>query len=736
MNGKDIFLGLRYVEAEFIEEAEFGKFSSRASQTETTKRRIAFRRPFLVAAIIALMLLLVGCGVVYVLKMESLKIGETTQEQYVFATDGMSIIGTETVAQNVLTLAGLEGSAPYKANAEWYAYKEELLDSLNKMGEAGQLLEDYWQSGDYQDKLSAKAEELAQKYQLKPEGQKLAFRTTRNLCDALGVERFQTTEEAVAVSVKDGGCYDNGSFWMNVDFAFQDGQEYDVPNTWGILRWNRTDAFNRDYILLSDTGDWKEWNYTTSSGNEVLILCSPSDWRGYILSDRGDALMSLQVEYRVDLGNNVDGKTWWDYLYMTDRQMELVADSIDFSIQPKVVTQEDVDRQAAISASATQNGYTLTLKSVETDGYVARILVGVTAPEGVDLESMDIGTGFNPDEFQPAMEEAWGNGGFNDVPDSDGKANTKDLLMVADLYLEDDTMPFAPGSVWKLHIIDLWVDAYTENERLLTEGEWAFDIIFGTDNGDYREVELLSEPIQAKACTGWTMTGEDVLDEFTVTSFKLRKFSTDIEWERVSENYKDAENQYHDYADFFGWVDDISYRSAYIAMKDGTEVDLPFYDDVIDLDQVAFVALADGTILPMPGVAEETVRALSSKTDAAAGPVFEDGVELLTQPIIMKSLAGYVTGPDGIDEPLYEELEMSSVILHPSGIAIVGPGAFDSPDTQAAVVMRDGSEILLTGLGGSPYSGRSMSRLETENTIDLDQVDHVRLPDGTKLTMP
>ena len=64
MNGKDIFLGLKFVDAELIEEAEFGKLPMKELQTETTKRRRAFRRPFLLAALIALMLghSLAACG--------------------------------------------------------------------------------------------------------------------------------------------------------------------------------------------------------------------------------------------------------------------------------------------------------------------------------------------------------------------------------------------------------------------------------------------------------------------------------------------------------------------------------------------------------------------------------------------------------------------------------------------------------------------------------------------------
>ena len=141
----------------------------------------------------------------------------------------------------------------------------------------------------------------------------------------------------------------------------------------------------------------------------------------------------------------------------------------------------------------------------------------------------------------------------------------------------------------------------------------------------------------------------------------------------------------------------------------------------------------------MPGVEAETVGLIAEMVQAewnaayVPAPVFADGIELLAETIIMKSLGGYVTDPSGYMEPLYEELRITSIILHPQGLAIMGPAAFDSYDNHATVFMKDGSEILLTGMGGSPYCDEPMSQLKAESMIDLSQVDHVLLPDGTKL---
>lgn len=127
------------------------------------------------------------------------------------------------------------------------------------------------------------------------------------------------------------------------------------------------------------------------------------------------------------------------------------------------------------------------------------------------------------------------------------------------------------------------------------EGEWFIPITFDETNTESREIELLSEPIQAKACTGWTKDGKDVIHEFTVTSFKLRKFSSSIEWETIS--YM-GDDHYGDSADFYAWRG----HRAYAVMKDGTCIELLDGENCepVDLDQVDYVLLADGTKLPAP----------------------------------------------------------------------------------------------------------------------------------------
>lgn len=571
MNGQEIFLGLSYISRKYIEEAE----------TETvsggTGKAHRIRRPFLLAAVIALLLLLVGCAAVYVLKMEHVKISSGTDQRDYSLVDGVYVKDPHTVDTTTLSMAGLKGSNAYKACADFYAYETELRANASASGD--------WAG--YDDAINAKAQELAEQYGLKPEGQPLTFRTTRNLCDALGVERFVRDSQDVSIDISQGFCRDSGNFFVLLRFAFPEDQGYEVTHTSGALYWNRQDTFSREYFTLEDRGDWVERNYTTSAGNTVLILTSPSQERGYIICDRGDALMTVWLDVNPEFLSENAGVVSAEYQHMTDKQLDMVADALDFAIQPNVPTQADVDAQAAPPQEATQNGYTLKLKSVETDGYVARVVVSVTAPEDVDIESLNISTGRT--SFGTPNRDSNGiNGDFNDVTDGDGLANTKDLVAeFTDPFL-DGLRPLELGAAWDLDITDLYVDQWRPTSRVLTEGDWHFSITIDESCTNYREIELLSEPITLKASTGWRADGTDCLEAFPVTSMKLRSQSISLT----------ADTGEKTYADFFCFNGTI----ACVVMKDGSRVDIlnQCLEEPIDLDQADYVLLPGDTKLPVP----------------------------------------------------------------------------------------------------------------------------------------
>lgn len=587
MNGKDMLQGLGYIGDDLVEAGEFGLFP--AARKKNAQRP---QRPWLVAALILLALALVGCGAAYVLRMEKVRIDVGTDQRDYALVDGVYVKEPHEVNTTTLTLAGLEGSDAYKACADFYAFQEEYTANGEKMAENGTVPEDYWET--YSDVMNAKAREIAQQYGLKPEGQLLAFRTARNLCDALGVERFARENPEISVNIGGGGCYDTGNFWLNMDFAFPEDKGYEVLRSPGTLAWNRKDCFSRDYLTITDSGDWIEKNYTTASGSQVLILHSPSQETGLILCDRGEALMALVFNANIEYLSEEDyGVFSSELVHMTDRQLELVADAIDFSVQPRIPTQADVDAQSAVPQEATQNGYTLTLKGVETDGYVARILLSLAAPEGTAFPT-DGNLIFAEDTLVDENGvEAMGAFSIELVDDGDGKSNTADLLLIRNRTMEGGSAPFTAGTTWNLYLVDIVYSAWNAESGIirdtLAEGEWMLPISFDDENGDYRELELVSDPITMEASVGWDATGKDAPESFRVTSVKLRSQSISLT----------ADVGEKTYADFFF----LNGNGTYVVMKDGSMVEVmnQAFRQPIDPEQADYVLFADGTKLTVPG---------------------------------------------------------------------------------------------------------------------------------------
>lgn len=703
MNGKDIFMGLKYIDADLIEEAEFGQFPARKVRS--------FRRPLLIAAVIALTLLLVGCAVVYVLNMQGLTLGQQQSEYDSFSDDGLEYLGRETVTEQVLTLAGLKGTPAYQAAQEWFdfqqAYDPDRAIQISVWGNYPEFPEEYSGYNLYTQEMKDALDEIIAKYGLKLRGKQVPFQTTKLTMQALGMENILTPGSEAQMDVTGAYYYENGNLNLDFDIVLPDGKD-----TWGSLYYRRKDCLIDETCIIS--GDnWKEWNYTTASGYDTLIFRSPDTWVAWILCDMGDSTASLRVEARSDVYSELpDGTDIVESTELTDRQLELLADAIDFSIQPKLVEGYEDLLDGAVGSGENINGYCVYLKSVETDGYAATITLGITAPEGTVLVDPNI------DQYN-VVPGNWARGLFTPVTevdsigssftavsqeDGDGLANTVDYVLEGKCTTKDGSMPFGPDSVWRIYFEDIcgsYWDAVNckQVEPLIAEGTWDIEISFA--NGDFRVIELLSQPITAKACTGWKLDGTDVIEERIITSAKLRSHSIELTCEDKS-------------ADFFCFTG----KQSSVVMKDGSQMEFTSrtFHQPVDLDEVACILLADGTRLDVPG---------------------GEGIELLSQPMNYKSLAGYATGPDGVDEPLYETFPMTSITLSSDGLTIKGTWALDGPDTQMQVVMKDGSQVALTGSGDSwDPDAEPFSRLTAQTPIDLSQAAYVLLPDGTRLEVP
>ena len=734
MNGKDILLGLKYVGDDLIEKAEYGQFPTAAEKEEQKKNtRPRIRRPLLIAAIIAVMLLLVGCAVVYVLSLSELKLGDQLATRDVYDYDpnsgeAVSYVGQETYTQQVLTLAGLDGTPASQAAREWYAFCESYdpdgMIQKAAWGKEPDFGEEYHGYGLYSQEMKEKLDEILTKYHLKLRGKQVEFQTSKLLFRALGTENVLNPGSEARMTVSHAAYYENGNLdlYMNLSIPSENGTDFDRTN--GYLYYRSKDCFIPDTAVLTEA-QWEEWNYTTASGDDVLIIRSEEASSAWIICDMENHTASLRLDaIRKMYEDQENGVPVAKFEMMTKELLEYVADAIDFSLEPKLVDGWETLSDGAVPAGQEINGYKIEPVSAFTDGYGYQIVLRVTAPDGVALT--------DPNDHNAHMEPGDGVWG-RCKEDGDGKLNTchyilSDYTHKLD-YPADGSLPYLEGCTIPVYWEDLYFsrfdfEANQSVRTLLTEGTWKFDIPL--NDADTREIELLTQPITAKACIGWKMDGTDVLEDEKVTSIKLRSLGIDL----TSENES---------ADFFCFTGKFSS----IVMKDGSKLEFysSHFDQPIDLDQVAYVQLADKTIIPMPGVDEKTIgvisEALNAEPEGDQIPAYEDGVELVSEPVTLKNLAGYATDATGDMKPLYEYFTLSSFVLHPEGAVAQDKRALEAPDTVIQVIMKDGSQILLTNSGcGRTADGVAFSTFEAEATINLSKVDHVILLDGTMLMVP
>lgn len=569
MNGKDIIWSLRHVSDDVIEEAEYGSFPLRAEKSESNSHRI-FRRPFLVAAIIAMMLLLVGCAVVYMLSLKEIKLGEqqTSYDSFSYDPDtGVPVeyLGKANITEQVLSFAGMRDTPAFQAAQEWFDFKQaydpngEIQSSV--WGKEPEFPAEYSGYGLYTQEMKDKLDELLQKYDLKLRGAYVPFRTTKQLLRAMGMETILHSGSQGETQVTQAAYYENGN--LDLIFFLQLPGEEPIENTFCCLYYRQKNCLIDDFATINADSDWREWNYTTASNDDVLIVRAPDSYV-WVFCDTGNTTATLRLESN-----------------LTDRQVELAADAIDFSLEPKLLDGYEAINDGAVGSGEEINGYSVKLKSTQTDGYSVYILMSVTAPEGADLEGISVGEL----SFQLMDTEVTGySGGANKIDDGDGLANTCDILLQRSFETEDGSAAITKDTIANVYFEDLYErywDEY-EHENLISEGVWSFDITF--EDSDFREIELLSQPITAKAVVGWDMEGNDVIEAFEVTSVKLRSLSIDL----VCENQN---------ADFFSFTGIRSYA----VMKDGSKVEIMNKEFVepIDLDQVDHILLADGTKLPV-----------------------------------------------------------------------------------------------------------------------------------------
>lgn len=301
--------------------------------------------------------------------------------------------------------------------------------------------------------------------------------------------------------------------------------------------------------------------------------------------------------------------------------------------------------------SQTIDGWTVELRSAMHDGVYGYVLFHVEGPEDMVLPEWAEkdgnvrgqilfgnggipGKGENhgaPTFFEYQEELKYGGYGFRPLEDGDGLRNTADFMVTLNPDMKRSTIdPFGPDAVYRFCFEDIvwtWNDVdyqdelietkypgqefyqFTEEETKrihlwenLAEGTWEFEIVFSEMDCNTDSVELLTEPVKTLA----TLFGDDFEEpkQVTVHSVQLRSLSVTI-----------ACADGVPVMDFSLFEEDEPIYPC-VVLKDGTQINMicsssngsgtvsMYLEQPIVFEDVDYIRMADGTIIPMPEMTE------------------------------------------------------------------------------------------------------------------------------------
>lgn len=344
MKGKDIFLGLNYVGTDLIEKAEKNPFPAEEREkgggAEPARKPVRLGRPFLIAAVIALMLLLVGCATAVVLHLDKLKIAE---ESYMskprYTRDGTKVLPTEKM-QGTYVLAG-ESSNCRLAVQEWRDFIQEYDPDGSKLAQAY----DEGKSEEYNQAMDEKAEEIREKYGLGKTGEAVIILQSDEALfrELVGVENLGKRDGSLELEFGGARICECGNFNVSYSAVLKNADSGEDLMFTLTYDYRDNAYFARDSIFtIEDQEGLQQWNCTLSGGENVLIVME-NEGDARILYDRGDAFLTICV-----------ANVGWDWLSpsetMSHRDMERIGESLVLSPKPEKVPnmaqlQEELDRK-------------------------------------------------------------------------------------------------------------------------------------------------------------------------------------------------------------------------------------------------------------------------------------------------------------------------------------------------------------------------------------------------------
>lgn len=343
MTGKDLLTAMSGIDGRYIEEA---------APAAAPKTR-SLRRPLLVAAAIAAALLLVGCGIVYALRLQDMSIGKASYTQR-FDDKGKAIDPVEK-SLDIITPYGRSGDAIQQALKEWYEFQESydpdgalLTNEPDIPGIPNQYEYTY---SCYTQEMVDKVNEIAAKYDLKLLDEWIPFQRYQSdiFLEETGIQSLLLPDSGAQITGMAGMLYPPYNFSMEFNLVTENAGT--LMTSYGYAR---KDYFPRAFPGGMDIDAYEQWDHTTPGGTKLLLALSGKG-QGEIIAEQENAMIMISID-----GNRATSHTNYPDAseVMTKAELESIADQFDYSIQPKEVDRAVVEEKLAAAEADYQAEHT------------------------------------------------------------------------------------------------------------------------------------------------------------------------------------------------------------------------------------------------------------------------------------------------------------------------------------------------------------------------------------------
>ena len=361
MNAHDILDMIGDTKGTYVWDAQ----QVRSGNIKPSSKKLISKKLWLIAAIIALILLLVGCAIVYVLSLQDLKIGENTVTEPEHYGANWVVIEAKEKTYEYLSVQGFADSPNQQAVKEYRDY----LDSINRDAVTDE-------------EKDIKRFEIAEKYGLKllSEGINIHYLQSDALPEKLRFSNFCMDRPYAQMHYVSGRFHREGNFLIDLNIEPVDGLldwPYFIQTDY---RYYAKDYFVYDYISVEHLDSFQEWEYTMPDGKPALLALGKED--ALIIAERENGTFCVHFDSRTGI-DTIDKETLekiadlFDFSfvpYLTDEEMQ----AVEMRLQQveEVQYQQYLEQQAQWEASLKKEGFA---------GWVRQTMEGKCYDEVIDL---------------------------------------------------------------------------------------------------------------------------------------------------------------------------------------------------------------------------------------------------------------------------------------------------------------------------------------------------------------